>query len=353
MNGLIGVAGARAEGLAAAQACARFGYRVLLYDADPETLEAAPKHLAQRLGADLRAGRVSGERAELERSRLRLAPKLMEFKAAGFVIDETGEGPAAKQALLRDLDALLPPDAVLAIDSSAGVGYAAERLLRRERVVGMHFSGLPWNPRLMEVVRTPETREEAFRSAWGLALSLERLPVEVLDKPGLIVDRLARRFFLEAQRTAAEGWGSYCAVDAALRAVAGFPQGPFESMDLAGLDSDLLLSRSIHRGLGGPKRLLPGELQERLVSMGHLGRKTSRGFYLYDAGGAAGENPDAFALLPLSSRIQSAQAISRRVLGAMAEEALLACEEGVASREAVNLAVRTAMGLPRGPFEWR
>ena len=353
MSELIGVLGAGTMGLGIARLCGQSGYSVLLHDSDPEVLASAAQRLGGGLDRAVRDGRLEAEQAERARGLVHPVRELAELKDSGFVIEAVSEDLPLKQALFRDIDALLPEGAVLATNTSSfAVGSLAERLLRPDRVLGLHFFNPPYAMKLVEVVRSPKTSDRAFRKAWDLALALGRLPVEAKDTPGFIVNRVIRPFYLESQRAAAEGWGAYSAFDAALRAVEKLPMGPFELMDLIGLDVNLAISRSIYQSLGRVQRLEPNPIQERLVSMGQLGRKSGRGFYLYESGKPAGENPDACALLPLGSRIQLPQAICRRVMGAVAREAQSALEEGVASREAIDMAVRMAMNFPKGPFEW-
>ena len=334
MSELIGVLGAGTMGLGIARLCGQSGYSVLLYDSPSASAARARPASTRRCEMAARSGRRSAPGARCAGARTADWTRLC--------LEAVSEDLPLKQALFRDLDALLPEGAVLATNTSSfAVGSLAERLLRPDRVLGLHFFNPPYAMKLVEVVRSPKTSDRAFRKAWDLALALGRLPVEAKDTPGFIVNRVIRPFYLESQRAAAEGWGAYSAFDAALRAVEKLPMGPFELMDLIGLDVNLAISRSIYQSLGRVQRLEPNPIQERLVSMGQLGRKSGRGFYLYESGRPAGENPDACALLPMSSRIQLPRAICRRVLGAVAREAQRVFEEGVAS-EGIDMAVRMA-----------
>ncbi|MEK7744236.1 MAG: 3-hydroxyacyl-CoA dehydrogenase family protein, partial [Elusimicrobiota bacterium] len=235
MSELIGVVGAGTMGLGIARLCGQSGCSVLLHDSRPEALSSARERLVKGLESAVRGGRLDAEAAERARRSVRAARGLVEFKDADFVFEAVSEDLPLKQALFRDLDALLPERAVLATNTSSfSVQAVSERLLRPDRVLGLHFFNPPYAMKLVEIVRSSKTSDRAFRKAWDLALALGRLPVEAKDTPGFIVNRVLRPFYLESQRAAAEGWGAYSAFDAALRAVEKLPMGPFELMDLIG-----------------------------------------------------------------------------------------------------------------------
>ena len=128
----------------------------------------------------------------------------------------------------------------------------------------------------------------------------------VQDTPGFIVNRVMRPYYLEAQRLALSGAG-IAAVDQACRDLGSVPMGPFELMDLIGLEVNLSITKVLYESLGKPERLRPQMPQEKLVALGCLGRKTSKGFYLYADGKPAGENPEAAALLPKGGGINAVQ----------------------------------------------
>jgi len=130
--------------------------------------------------------------------------------------------------------------------------------------------------------------------------------------------------------------------------------GPFELMDLIGLEVNLAISRSLYEALGRPERLRPPSLQERLVALGQLGRKTGKGFYLYEGGSKTlRENPQALALLPRKAGGIPVEEAWGRVSSAVISEARRAFEEGVAGKADINTAIRLAMNFPKGPFEWQ
>ncbi|MDE2237335.1 MAG: 3-hydroxybutyryl-CoA dehydrogenase, partial [Elusimicrobia bacterium] len=156
-------------------------------------------------------------------------------------------------------------------------------------------------------------------------------------------------YYLESQRRAAAG---FAAVDQAARRLGGAPMGPFELMDLIGLDVNLAITKSLYEACGRPERFRPPQLQQRLVELGQLGRKAGNGFYSYREGRPEGENPRALALVGQGERI-SAEAAWRGIVAALIAEAVLVRDEGVAGVADIDTAVRLAMNFPKGPFQWR
>ncbi|HEX4935558.1 MAG TPA: 3-hydroxyacyl-CoA dehydrogenase family protein, partial [Gemmatimonadaceae bacterium] len=211
----------------------------------------------------------------------------------------------------------------------------------RERVLGLHFFNPAPVMALVEVVAAPATGEQAVERAMALIRSWGKIPVRCSDTPGFIVNRVNRPFTIEALRLLEADEASIPAIDEAMRA-AGFPMGPFELMDLVGIDVNLAAARAVWEGLGRPDRLRPSPVQERLVERGALGRKTDRGFYVY-GGGPARINPDFGDAGPGGL---DADAIVRRIREAIHREATLAEADGVASGDAIRLALRLGAGHP-------
>ena len=214
-----------------------------------------------------------------------------------------------------------------------------------ERVIGLHF----FNPvplmALVEVVPGAGTAPEVVDRAMALVASWDKTPVRSADSPGFIVNRVNRPYTIEALRLIETGEASVEAVDDGMRA-AGFPMGPFELMDLAGIDVNLAAARGVWEGLGRPDRLRPSPIQERLVEEGRLGRKSAAGFYRYEAGRRAGIDP-AFATAGPAYPGE----IRDQLLAAIDAEAVRARDEGVATEADIDLALRLGAAHPIGPFE--
>ena len=219
--------------------------------------------------------------------------------AADIAIEAALEDLDLKRTIFGALDREAPPDALLATNTSAlSVAAIAVATSRPEHVLGLHFfNPAPLMP-LVEVVRGPQTDADSVKRAVALMERWGKTPVVAEDAPGFIVNRVNRPFTLEALAMLEAGEASIPEIDAAVRS-AGYPMGPFELMDLTGVDVTLAAARGIHEGFvarGDPlaDRFRPSEMQERLVEAGRLGRKAGAGFYAYD-GGPVGEDPAAVA----------------------------------------------------------
>lgn len=342
----VAVVGAGTMGSGIAQLCAQSGFSVKVFDAVPSALEALPGRLRKGLDAAVLKGRLSTQQADRAFHSVSAARTLAELEGADIVLEAAVEDLAAKKKLFAELSRVLP-EAVLATNtSSLSVRAIAEAVEGRHRVLGVHFFNPPVAMKLVELVRAPETSPEVFQGVWDFVLAgLRRTPVDVKDTPGFIVNRVMRPYYVSAQRHAGAG---ISALDAAARA-AGAPMGPFELMDLIGLDVNLSITKSIYEALGRPERFAPPALQQSLVDAGCLGRKSGKGFYLYQDGKPAGENP----LAASKSSGESASAAWAAVIGAVIDEAQTAHAEGVAGKNDIDVAIKLAMNFPRGPFEWQ
>lgn len=345
----VGIVGAGVMGAGIAQVALENGWEVVLHDVDAEAIERASARvrdgLARRaakleLDADSIDDWVDGRLAGLRHAHTLdgLATE------ASIVIEAALEDLGLKQSIFRALDAEAPADTILASNTSAlsitTVATAAGQ--HPGRVVGLHF----FNPvplmSLVEVVRGRATEPRIAERATAIVRSWGKTPVRSADRPGFIVNRVHRPFTIEALRILEADNASVEGIDSAMRA-AGFPMGPFELMDLAGLDVNLAAARGVWQGLDEPDRLRPSRIQEALVATGHLGRKAGRGFYRYEDGRRASVDPE-FASEP--ARPLPADRIRDRIERAVAAEAHLALEEGVADRDGIATALRLGAGYP-------
>jgi len=339
-------------GAGIAQLALAAGHRVLLHDVDPAAVERARGRIAAGLARRARGRGLTDDAAAVEAplalARLEAAPDLEALgRAADIVIEAVLEDLALKQAIFARLDAVAPAGTTLATNTSAlpvGAMAAAARH-HPERVVGLHFfNPAPVMP-LVEVVATREADPAVVAAAVDLMVAWGRTPVRSADAPGFIVNRVNRPFTLEALRILEAGGGTVEGIDAALRAD-GFPMGPFELIDLIGVDVNLAAARGIFEAFGHEPRFRPSPIQERLVAAGRLGRKTGEGFYRY------GAEPAPSAEQASGARLQAPDAVVERIVLGIVNEAYLALGEGVASTAAdIDLALRLGAGHPRGPFE--
>jgi 3-hydroxybutyryl-CoA dehydrogenase len=276
------VVGAGTMGAGIAQIALMQGLRVALFDALQDALPQARQRILQGIRRMVENDRLSADQLEPMLDRLVLAKSPADFRHAPFVIEAAPEDLALKRALFTELDAECDPEAILATNtSSLSVTRVAAATTRPERVAGMHFFNPPMVMALVEVVGGRLTKPAAIEAVAAMARRLGKTPVIAKDTPGFIVNRVGRHFYGEALRIMAEGIEPK-QIDTVLREAAGFRMGPFQLMDLIGIDVNLTVTRSICDAFQGDPRYRPHPIQESMVDADLLGRKTGRGFYEYD-----------------------------------------------------------------------
>jgi 3-hydroxybutyryl-CoA dehydrogenase len=315
-------------------------------------LETMPSRLRKSLDAAVLRGKLSTQQADRAYHSISPAPALEDLAGAELVIEAAPENLALKQDLFEQLSRICG-DALLATNtSSLSVTDIMKKTEFPERTLGIHFFNPPVAMRLVEMIRTDRTSPAAFQAAWDFLLTaLRRTPVDVKDVPGFIVNRVMRPYYVTGQRLANAGT-DFAAVDDACRTLGGVPMGPFELMDLIGLDTNLSITKSVYEALGRPERFAPPALQLALADSGATGRKSGRGFYIYADGMKTAVNPAGAALLPPGAAL-SADVIWGRLRGALISEAELVVSEGTANASDIDVAIKLAMNFPKGPFEWR
>ncbi len=339
-------------GAGIAQLCAQSGFGVKVHDPLPSALASLPAKLKASLDVAVLKGRVSTQMADRALHSITVAPALEDLAGADLVIEAAPEDLALKQDLFARLSKICPDSLLATNTSSLSVSDIMTRVELPERALGIHFFNPPVAMKLVEMVRTEKTGPAVFQEAWEFVMAgLRRTPVDVKDVPGFIVNRVMRPYYVTGQGLANAATPP-SAVDDACRALGGVPMGPFELMDLIGLDTNLSITKSVWAALGRPQRFEPPALQQALVDAGATGRKSGRGFYLYAEGKKAGAAPDALSRLPPGPAL-TAHEIWSRLRGALMAEAERVADEKTASPSDIDIAVRLAMNFPKGPFEWR
>ena len=285
----IGVIGAGAMGAGIAQTALTAGFKVILSDSSGAALAKARGEVQARLARLVEKGQLTADAVAAADRRLTLTERLQDLAPAPFVIEAIVEDLEAKRRLFSALEEIVSADTVLATNtSSLRVAAVARACRHRERVCGLHF----FNPvplmRLVEVVQAADTSEHTMQRALGLAERLGKTAVRVQDVPGFLVNLLGRAYITEALHIAHEGVAPVATIDRIMREAAGFRMGPFELMDLTGIDVNFPATRVVYEGFQHDPRLQTTVLHESLFLAGQLGRKTGRGFHDYREGmGAA------------------------------------------------------------------
>jgi len=341
-------------GAGIAQVALEADSEVVLYDVDPAAIERAREAVRRGLerraaGLDLDADSID-EWAAGRLARLREAHTLDAIaEEAELVVEAALEDLGLKHEIFRALDAGAPDDTILASNTSAlSIEAIASVTAHPARVIGLHFFNPVPRMALVEVVPGPLTAPEVVARAEDIVRKWGKTPVRSADSPGFIVNRVNRPFTIEALRLLEAGEASIEAIDQAMRD-ADFPLGPFELMDLTGIDVTLAAARGVWEGLGRPDHLRPSDIQEGLVAKGRLGRKTGTGFYEYHDG-RRGPVAAEFRQPPGASAMTAAE-IEAEIVRAIDAEARRAVAEGVASEADIDLALRLGANHPAGPFE--
>ena len=345
MNGIVGVAGAGTMGAGIAQLAALAGYDTLLHDPQPEALERGVERLRSDLDRGAERERWSAAEASAAKERVRPAAAVEDLGRAGFVVEAAPEDLALKRVLFAALEGACANDAVLATNtSSLPVSAIAAEAERPERICGMHFFNPPALMKLVEVVAGESTAEPALAATVEVAERMGRTPVRCTDSPGFIVNRCNRPFALESLRMYGDGVAEPAQIDRIVRADGGYRMGPFELMDLIGIDVNLNVARSFYEQRPEP-RWQPHPISERMVAEGRLGRKTGAGFYDYEDGKKV-DPPDA----EIDDDLR--RTVLDRLLAQMINEGCFAADEGVAAPADIDAAMRLGLNHPKGPFEW-
>ena len=289
--GVIGVLGAGTMGSGIAQLAARSGAKALLHDPIPEALERGLEKARDGLSKEAARGRLSAADAEDASGRLEGVEDMGALSSCELVIEAAPERPELKRELYERLSEIVGEECVLATNTSSLLVTAiATAASNPRRVVGMHFfNPAPLMP-LLEVVAGEQSSEEALALAQATGEAMGKTVIRAKDGPGFIVNRCNRPFGLEALRLLQERIADVETIDRICRMEGGFRMGPFELMDLVGVDTGFEISQSFYEQSFGEPRWRPSMIAARYVAAGLHGRKSGRGYY--DYGGDAKHRPD-------------------------------------------------------------
>ncbi len=282
----IGVLGAGQMGSGIAQVAAAAGYDVLLADASLELAQKGRAKIDAVLGKQVDKGKMTAEARTALVGRIQAIAGPADFAKADLVIEAATENLELKVKLIRACDEAMKADAILASNtSSISLTRLAGATKRPERVIGMHFMNPPPLMKLVEIVRAVQTSDATYQAVRAAAEKMGKTCTLSHDAPGFLVNRILIPMIVEACFALQEGVGTAADLDTGAKLGLNHPMGPLELADLIGLDTVLAISEVLHRDLGDDKYRAPTNLRN-LVAAGWLGKKTGRGFYVYDANGA-------------------------------------------------------------------
>lgn len=270
-----------------AQVCAAAGCTVQLFDSVKEGVTRAIEAVRADLAQAVAKGRLSQEDADATLARILPVQDLRQMGECELVVEAIIEQLEPKQRLFRDLEAIVAPHCILATNtSSLSVTAIASTCEVPSRVVGWHFFNPVTRMKVVEIIQAPRTAPEAAQALVALSRRIGHRPVLTSDSPGFVVNHAGRAFVTEGLKLLAERAAEYQVLDAILRTCAGFRMGPFELLDLTGLDVSVPVMESIHTQYYGDDRYRPVTLARTRLLAGLLGRKSGQGFYSYESKGA-------------------------------------------------------------------
>jgi len=284
----LGICGAGTMGSGIAYAAAAAGFDVLLNDVSDEYVQRGLGHLERFIASGVKRGKIDAAGADALRARVRPAIDHTRLAECELIVEAIVEDLATKRDLFARLESIVAHDAILASNtSSLAITALASQLSHPERVVGMHFFNPAHVMKLVEIVQGHRTTDDVVKRAVAVAQRMGKTTVIAKDTPGFIVNRVARNFYGEAFRIVGEGAATLEQVDRCMRGV-GFKMGPFELMDLIGIDINLAVTESVYRQYYYEPRFRPHTIQRTMVESGLLGKKTGGGFYPSEGGGDEG-----------------------------------------------------------------
>jgi len=277
----VGVVGCGLMGSGIAQVCAAAGYATTVMEVNDELLNRGMGRIGKSLARAVEKGKLQDADQNAIMGRLRGTTSLGDLGACDAVIEAATEHVDTKKKIFSELDSRMPKHGIIASNtSSLTIVELAAATGRPDRVVGLHF----FNPvpimKLVEVVRTIVTSDDAYDTARAFAASLGKEVVEAKDTTGFVVNRLLVPYMLDAIRCYEQGLASKEDLDRGMKLGCGYPMGPFELLDFVGLDTTLYIAEIMFDEFR-EARFAPPSLLRRMVTAGHLGRKSGRGFYEY------------------------------------------------------------------------
>jgi 3-hydroxybutyryl-CoA dehydrogenase len=276
----VAIAGAGTMGQGIAISCALAGYTTKVFDVNEQACGRALDLVAKILNQLLEKGKITSTASAEALSKISISTNPNQLKA-DLVIEAIAENLLIKQNLFKQVEALNTDKTILATNtSSLSVSKIAAGLNNPKRCAGLHFFNPAHIMKLVEVVAGAQTEPGVLTSLKTFAKSIGKVSVNAKDSPGFIVNRVARHFYVESLLAVKNGAATFETIDALARA-SGFKMGPFELMDLIGIDVNYAVTESVYEGFNEAPKFKPSLVQKEKIDKGELGRKSGKGFYAY------------------------------------------------------------------------
>jgi 3-hydroxybutyryl-CoA dehydrogenase len=339
----IGIIGTGAMGSGIAQVAAMAKNTVKIYDANDIALQKAVANTHILLKKLAEKGKIPLSEAENIAQRIKPTERLHGLGDCDIIIEAIIEDLEIKKSVFKELELSVTEGCILATNtSSLSVTAIAGGCQYPERVMGIHFfNPAPLMP-LVEVIPALQTPQYKVQEIVKILQSWGKTVVVAKDKPGFIVNRIARPFYSEALRIYEEGIADFKEIDSAMRQE-GFPMGPFELMDLIGHDVNYAVTESVWRNTYFEPRYKPSITQKRLIEAGYLGRKSGQGFYNYES-----QNIDNKIFINKEKQ----DIIAKRILTMLINEAYDALFWGIATEADIDIAMTKGVNYPKGLITW-
>jgi 3-hydroxybutyryl-CoA dehydrogenase len=277
----VAVAGCGTMGAGIAIVAARAGFRTLVYDTRQDALDRARAQTEAFFRKSVERGKLDAAKLPEIMGRLTGTTKIEDLAAADIVIEAVFEDLKVKHELFARLDAVCPPHTVFASNTSTiSITEIAGGSGRDDRFVGMHFCLPAQLMKLVEMSPGMNTSAATFEAAWAFCKALGQNPVKTQDSPGFVLNYFLIPYNNDAIRLVEQGVAEAAEIDKAIKTAMGYAMGPFELLDLIGMDTQVLLCEAMHGLTHEPRATCPA-LVKRMIAAGRLGRKSGRGFYEY------------------------------------------------------------------------
>jgi 3-hydroxybutyryl-CoA dehydrogenase len=279
----IGVIGSGTMGTGIASAFAVNGFKTLVYDIDSVILTNARKQIEKGYAKLKEKGKIDNAKYTSALNNLEFTTGFDKLSECDLIIEAAIENIEVKKKLYNDLNNLCSPDTILATNTSSLSVTSISTAVKNKpgRVIGMHFFNPANIMKLVEVVRGEFTTEETIDAVMVLCRKLGKVPVICSDTPAFIVNRIARAFYGESLKIMGEENTKPELIDTLMKEEGGFAMGPFELMDLIGIDVNLSVTKSVYEAFFHDQKYKPSPIQQKMVDSGLLGRKNGQGFYKY------------------------------------------------------------------------
>ncbi len=340
----VGIIGAGTMGIGIAQVAATNGCRVWIYDANAKQVETATVGLEKTLTKLVDKQKISSEKMTEILANISIATELKDFKDCELIIEAIIENKEIKTKVFTELEKYVSESCVIGSNtSSISITSLGAELQKPERFIGIHFfNPAPLMP-LVEVIPSLLTEKSLAEKIYNLMKDWGKTPVVAKDIPGFIVNRIARPFYGEGLRIVEENIATLEQVDDAMKTLGNFKMGPFELMDLIGVDVNFSVTKTVYNEYFYDPKYKPSLLQQRMSEAKLHGRKTGKGFYDYSEGAVKPEPVKDDALY---------QQIFMRIISMLINEAVEAKRLGVANDEDIELAMQKGVNYPKGLLAW-